>query len=188
MTTQQRFKLADQTTPKGFRNPLGYYCAPNGADPTYVSERNFARFVAFGLFISHIDQDDLPDHAVGNDDITTVRKQFLDTVENAIKQYDEWERKKKWCQDEPVGETVDLYLKGTEDAEDHDDIMTVAWYLHLISADGDWCFDLTFTGGDPTSPWLAAEVLDTDEKRQDCLAAITEARTLLGYEQEGNSS
>lgn len=186
MTSEYKIKLADQTTEDGVRNPLGFHCAPNATDPSYATEHDFGRFIAFGLSISHFHQDDLEEYAFGRDEINGIRRQFLDTVENALTLRDEWERQKKWLQDDPVGEVVDLYKKGTEDDEDHDDVLTISWTLYCIGADEAWCFDLHFTGtNDPISIWLDGEMLESNVQRQQCLDYIKETRKVLGYEREG---
>lgn len=188
MTSDYKIKLADQTTEDGFRNPLGFHCAPNATDPSYASEHDFGRFIAFGLYISHFDQNDLEDYAFGRSEINDIRRQFLDTVENAITLRDKWERQKKFLQDEPVGEVVDLYKKGTEDAEDrdHDDVLTISWTLYSIAADEAWCFDLHFTGtNDPISIWLDGEMLESGVQRDECLKYIKDVRKVLGFEREG---
>lgn len=68
-------------------NPMGFYCAPNATDPSYASETNFERFIAFGLLrcFHDLSERGFSDHALVNDEHRReLREAFLAVVEGTL--------------------------------------------------------------------------------------------------------
>jgi len=154
-----------------FCNPLGYWCAPNGCTPDYASSQNFHVFLAYGLLRCWIDQKDVS-IPYTNEDIQTARKQFLNTVENALEHMDDFERDKRYTQDEPVEPR--LYLDAP-----NDELVCANWTLDLIANDGDLCFTWAWTGCDDFSIWLSGSCVKTRGRRRKCIAAVRMARQVI---------
>jgi hypothetical protein len=159
-----------------FRNPMGYWCAPNGATPKYVPSYDIRAFIAYGLLECYVSEEDTC-LVYTPDDCWQAREQFLNTVENAIKLYDEWPKAKRHIQDEALEPR--LYLPDKNDHE-HDGACA-DWYLDMIADDGHLCFTWIWSGADDVAIWLAGETLDTPNKRREALRAVAEARTLITH-------
>jgi len=159
-----------------FENPMLYYCSPQGATPDYVPSTDINAFLAYGFLVCNVAEEDTS-CTYTPADCWDAREQFLNTVQNAIEHYDDFEREKKSVQDEALEPRV--YLPDKEDPE-HEGALA-DWYLDLIDAEGTLCFTWLWSEADPVVIWLDHEAVDTTEKRQACLAAIEDARTLLTY-------
>jgi hypothetical protein len=78
------------STLKQVRNPLGFYCPPNGATPDYISYNNFEMWLAYGMQICWFGPGDDPNEwcdfprPYTEDDVRELRGYFLDAVETIV--------------------------------------------------------------------------------------------------------
>lgn len=64
-----------------FHNPLGYYCSPNGATPDYVASYDLRSFLAYGMMLCDVREDD---PRITHEDVYWLRKDFLDYMNNVV--------------------------------------------------------------------------------------------------------
>lgn len=164
------------------RNPMGFYCPPNGTDPCYATEYDFRRFIAFGLLRCYADlepQGFSCSDKVDDDTVRELRDAFLTVVEGTLQFF--------WLGEFEIGQTnfdTDQFGDGCEvligDEDDETQVM-IRWSPFAITED-DMVFDMGCcvlvgegNGGDPTALFLSMVAI---QDRAACKAILEEARKL----------
>ena len=155
---------------KNFENPMGYYCAPNGATPDYVATSKFEDFIAYGLMIGNITGEDRG--GCDEFDTYTVRKDFIDYMKYVVENYDEAEpgRKSTGC-DSSDGVTIGNSDEGTDesffnwifDQRDSDGRLAIIFHWSFMPVVG-------LGSSDSKTIWLESEALEDKELVQTIFA------------------
>ena len=194
------FQAADPfwklTPPPGVKeNPLGYYCAPNGATPDYVASYNIRDFLAYGFICCYdcVTPDNFTMwNLVQADDVKWLRENFLRVVEKLIlnlyggtveipTKEDDFDPG-QWSESLFIGDDDENDPDGEQFMFDwtpgpvHEDAIALVLRSTLTKGEG--------TGGDDEVIWLAHEAL---QDRAAVKAAIEEARKINALEASGSS-
>ncbi len=150
------------------RNPLGYWCAPNGCTPEYMPSPSITDFLAYGLLVCCIDPKDTC-CTFTDQDVNDLREGFLHCVEDAVKVWSEQEiGQDTGC--DPAKPTVTLECPDGESCE-------AGWYFQRVDEDA-LLFVLFWTGADDLAIWLSRRAIEG--KESEALAAINHARQMIG--------
>lgn len=146
-----------------FANPMGYYCAPNGATPDYIATSNFEDFIAYGLLIGNITGEDLG--GCNELDTYTVREDFLNYMEDVVKWYSECEPGTLTNCDPSIGVNIGCLDEGTDETlfdwnfyqRDSDGALAISlrWVFMPVSGQG---------YSDEKVIWLNPEALEDKDK------------------------
>ncbi len=150
------------------KNPLCYWCPPNGATPEYVPAYDFNDFLGYGLLRCWIDRRDTI-CAVTPDDVADLRTAFLNCIEDAIRFW----REQPVGQDiggDPARPTVTFDLPGGDCCE-------AGWRFERVD-DNTLLLVMFWTGTDDLAIWIARDAIE--DKEPEALAAVEAARRLLG--------
>lgn len=185
------------------QNPLGFYCPPNGTDPAYAAERDFERFIAYGMLRSFTDlsKQGFSDHALVDDEHRRgLREAFLAVVEGTL-QY-------LWTGDFEIGQDnfdVDMFGDGCQvligNNEENPDERGTLWSWMPFRIDEDCIiFDLSCDcigmqageeryGGDPTTLFLGMEAVKDRRKVREVINKAREVNDCpyrTGYQNDEN--
>ena len=171
--------------PKCLPNPMNYFCAPNGATPDYVAAHDMEDFIAYGLVVSFIKQDDINSNIfiVTDEHIADLRKGFLRCLEITASMLPYVGR----------GEQADMGSHGTgttifpvgfdpasHDADDAADYLDIEWRFDCRDAEGHVCLVLTWaskTTGflDDTAIWIDSRCFNNRARLAKVIAKAQEA-------------
>lgn len=163
------------------RNPLGFYCSPNGSTPDYIVYHDFKSWLAYGMIVcwlSHTADDPNGDchfaRPYTREDVAELRHYFLSTVETVIVAL--WRKQCRLGDGDIQGDykTLSVELDEEEDPKQLTQPTFLQWGVRLD--DDSIMFDLTCSRSDPIAIWLSYEGI---KDRNAVLAAITEARATL---------
>lgn len=156
------------------RNPLNFYCPPNGATPDYVAYRDFRSWCAYGLLLCWLGDDaDSPDAGVNAtppvtlDDVTSLRRAFLDVVENVIALF--------WAGEVGPGEgDLDVPVDSSVEIRVNAKTLDLSWRARL---DEDCLMLELSAGGDGRAIWLEYAAL---RDRSAVAQALRECAAVVG--------
>ena len=155
------------------RNPMGFYCPPNGAAADVISETDFERFVAYGLLRCYADlgENSFSEHEkVDDEHIRELREAFLAVVEGTLLFL--WEGEFEIGQtnfdadmlgdgtsttvgNSDEGDEVECMFQWTPFRIDEDQII-FEMYCNVLAGEGN--------GGDPTTLFLDMEAVQDRAK------------------------
>lgn len=162
-------------------NPMGFYCPPNGTDPSYASEHDFERFIAFGLLrcVSDLSEQGFSDHALVNDEHRReLREAFLAVVEGTLQFLwtGEFEIGQENFDSETFGDGCQVNIGNSDENETlwswspfriDEDCIIFEMYCAVLSGEG--------SGGDSTTLFLDMAAV---EDRKNVRDVINKAREI----------
>ena len=152
-----------------FENPMGYWCAPNGATPEYVAAHKFEDFIAYGLIVGNITGED--NGGCSELDTYTVRQDFIDYMKSVVELYDKAEVGERTMCDPSNGVSIGNSDEGTDET-------FYNWVFDMRDSDGHlaiifhWSFMpvVGLGSSDETVIWLDPEALEDKELVQTIFA------------------
>lgn len=160
-------------------NPLGYYCAPNHADPSYASARTIEDFIAFGFTRCWLDESNFSNwHLMERGDVQWLREYFLQSLEFIVTAiYTGDVNPGDFQNDDWAG--FDSLTIGNEEAGEDETHFT--WIPERVDSDS-ILMVLNTNLGDDDAIWLS---LDAIRDMRRVRAAIAFAREINGKGQQG---
>lgn len=176
-------------------NPLGSHCPLNGCGPDVASERDFRRFVAYGVMRSWLpslledDREAMP-LPVAHEYVrqsTALRHGFLSCVSDAIQAWKNGDIEPGSI-NRPNRPGWDHSIPEAEILLDTGDTLNVAWRLELIDNDFSLCFSLdtstnSIGDGEGQAAWLCVSAFE--DQVGPCLAYLAKADSIMGGDHGG---
>jgi hypothetical protein len=160
-------------------NPLGYYCSPNHADPSYSSARTIEDFIAFGFTRCWLDESTFSNwHLMEEGDVQWLREYFLQSLEFIVTAIYTGDVKPGDYQTDDWAGFDSLIIGNEEDGEDETHF---TWIPERVDGDS-ILMVLNCNLGDDEAIWLS---LDAIRDMRRVRAAIAVARQINGKKQQG---
>jgi hypothetical protein len=153
-----------------FRNPLGYWCAPNACTPGYAAEDDLRDFIGYAWTQCDFGNGNWELPEATDSDTRWMREYLLRAIEK-VAGFDP--------EDNPAGSMADPDNSGFDVHEEMgfgDDTM-VGWTYLGRDVDGQHAFALTCTDSDDDVMWLGSDALSDPAE---VARVIAEAREING--------
>lgn len=162
------------------RNPMGFYCPPNGAAADVISETDFERFIAYGMCVCWLhDERYLPNdwQTFTPEVIQEIRDNFLNIVEGTLQflWLGEFEVGQENFDSDMFGDGCETIVSDHEDEEQSTREFLIRWMPFRIDDD---CIIFDMDGailkgegmwGDPNTLFLDMEAVQDKQLVRDTL-------------------